>query len=110
MADITVQPAKRVANDLTLSDPTNSTGDKFVNTGREMLVVINSSVSSINVTITTPATVDGLAITDKVIAVGAGKTALLGSFPRSTYNDGDNKVSFVCSAVADVKVAVIRER
>lgn len=108
MALLTPQLSKRVANDLTMSAATASTGDTFANSGREMVLIVNGSGSPINVTIPTPATVDGdLPVADKVIAVGAGKHALLGPFARSTYNDGDGLVKFTCSSVTTVTVAVI---
>lgn len=110
MADLTVQSSARVANDLVMSAPTVTTGDKFINTGNEMIMVNNASGAPINVTVPTPGTVDGLAIADKVVAVGAGKIGLLGPFARSTYSDpaDSQKLTFICSAVATVTVAVIK--
>lgn len=108
MALLTAQTSLRAANDLTFVSATATTGDTFSNTGKEMILVNNGSGGSINVTITTPATVDGLAVADKVIAVGNTKVACLGPFPKGIYDDNDDLVTFVCSSVSSVTVAVIR--
>ena len=111
MADLTVQESARAANDLTFAAATVTTGDKWVNTGREMLLVKNDSGGSVNVTIQTPAVNDGdLAISDRVIAVGAGEIALLGPFERGLYsNPADSyKATVICSSVTDVTLAVIK--
>lgn len=107
MAELTVQPSARVANDLTLSNASGG-GDKFANTGVEMLLVQNGSGGSINVTVATPQTVDGNAVADKVIAVADGKTALLGPFSKATYNDTDGFVNVTYSGTSSVKVAAIK--
>jgi hypothetical protein len=108
MADLTVQSSSRSANDLAWSAPTAGTGDTFTNTGREAILVNNNVDEPVTVTIETPATVDGLAITDRIIVVGEGKIALLGPFPRATYNNNEGKLKITCSAVVAVTLAVIR--
>lgn len=108
MADLTVQSSSRTANDLAWAAPTVGTGDTFLNTGREAILVNNAIDAPLTVTIETPATVDGLAITDRVVAVGAEKIALLGPFPRATYNNTEGKLKITCSAVASVTLAVIK--
>lgn len=50
-----------------------------------ILVVKNGSGSSINVTVETPETRAGLAVTDQVVAVAAGATEYIGNFPASTF-------------------------
>ncbi len=61
-------------------------GNMWKNTGKEYIQVINASGSSINVTVTTPATVVGLAIEDKVVAVAAGVEKKLGPYEPGYFN------------------------
>lgn len=61
----------------------------FVNNGRTILQVRNTVGTSRVVTIETPGTVDGLAVAERTVTVGAGKTAYIGPFPRSIYNGND---------------------
>jgi len=108
MADLPVQLSSRSANDLSWAAPTPGTGDTFTNTGREAILVNNGGDSNLNVTIETPASVDGLAIADRIITVGPTSIALLGPFPRATYSDSEGKVNLVCSLVENVSLAVIK--
>jgi hypothetical protein len=94
--------------DLTMVAPTAGTGDTWVNTGAEMLVVNNASGSPINVTIPLTPTPDGLAVTSRVVAVAAGKIELIGDFPPGQYNDATGVVKATCSAVATVTIGVFK--
>jgi hypothetical protein len=107
MATLSVQNAARSANDLTLSTATDG-GDDFVSTGVEKLLVVSSSASTVTMTVPVTQTVDGEAVDDKTIDIGAGETALLGPWPRNIYGDSENKVSFSFGGdYADIDVAVI---
>jgi len=107
MATLTKQAAARAANDLTFTTSSDA-GDDFVTTGKEALLVVNSGVGAITLTVTTTKTVDGEAVDDKSISVAAGETALLGPWPNAVYGDGDNKVSIDAGAdYADVDYALI---
>lgn len=87
----------------------NVDGHSVPNTGREAIHVKNGSVSSINVTLITPGTVDGQAIGDRVVAVPAGGERFLGPFPGTVYNQpGTSDVHVDFSAVTSVTVAAIR--
>lgn len=86
-------------------------GDSFVNTGTELVVFKNASVGSITVTLVTPATVDGLAVADRTVAVGAGETRLVGPFPPGIYNDtlvSGGSVNMTYSGVTTFTVTVIK--
>lgn len=83
-------------------------GAKFANDGRMFVDVVNDSASSINVTAQTPVTVDGLAVTDLVVAVSAGESRKIGPFPPNIYNQSDGMVYLDYSAVTDVTVALMR--
>ena len=87
-----------------------STSDtyKFRNDGKTRLLVEKSGAGACTLTMVTPATVRGLAVSDKTatIAASTGDVAL-GPFPPSLYNDenGDMTVSF--SEITGITAAVI---
>ena len=82
--------------------------DKFLNTGREALIVINGSGSSINVTFTPGGTPGGLALAPVVVAVGAGVTKIIGPFNPSYWNDSSGFVNYAFSATTTITEAVIQ--
>lgn len=91
----------------------NVDGNMFDNSGKEVLMVINGSGVSVNVTIQTQQTINGLAVADRVVAVGAGVTKFMGSFqPLILWNVvggvDNNKAYIDYSAVTTVTVAVYR--
>lgn len=58
----------------------------MVNTGVEFLQVRNSGGAEYDVTLITPGTVDGQAVADRVVAIPAGETHLIGPFPEAVYD------------------------
>jgi hypothetical protein len=80
-------------------------GDTFTNTGAETLHVFNGDASPITVTLTTTATVDGLAVADRAVTVAAGARLAIGPFKRLEYGA---TVSVAYSAVTSVTVAVLK--
>ena len=59
----------------------------FIDGGKAcLLLVTNGGVGSINVTIQTPRTVNGLAVADQVVAVANGSTKVIGPFDPATYD------------------------
>lgn len=84
-------------------------GDK-VSPGTRLLV-INGGGSSINLTIATPLTVDGLALADRVIAVPNGTfpaNAKVIDVPSSLYQDpSDGLCNLSWSATTSVTFAVL---
>jgi len=74
---------------------------------RMFLHVKNGDSGSHTVTVATPNTVDGLAVTDLSVAVPAGEDRFIGPFPAPVYNSsGQISVSF--DAVTSVTIAAIR--
>lgn len=63
----------------------SAAGNSIDGTGDVFLGVVNGGGGSINVTVKTPATVDGLAVADQVVAVANGATKWIGPFPARTY-------------------------
>lgn len=85
-----------------------ASGDVFQNTGDQYVEVVNAGVSSTTVTVTTPATVGGLAIADATATVGAGTRKKLGPFPPAIFNDANGQVSVACSPTTDVTIGVFK--
>jgi hypothetical protein len=82
---LSVTPLSRNGITDTLS-AANTDGHTIVNTADNMWIeVLNGSGGSINVTIETIQTIDGLAVADRVVAVGAGVRKKIGPFPRTNY-------------------------
>jgi hypothetical protein len=79
--------------------------DTFTNTGAEVILISNGSGGSINVTITTSATVDSQAVGDRVVAVGNTVTKAIGPFPRYVYG---TTVTVTCSATSSVTMKVLK--
>lgn len=83
-------------------------GDSFPNTGDQFLHVKNGGVGDVTVTLTTPATVEGVAIADPTVVVTAGEDRMIGPFPPSIFNDGNGRVAVGYSGVTSVTVAAIK--
>lgn len=76
--------------------------------GDVILRVINGGAEATNVTVVTPGEVGGNAIADKVVAVAAGKTRLIGPFDPAVYNDGKGNLAVQLSKVTSVKLEVTK--
>jgi hypothetical protein len=72
------------------------------------LHVKNGSASSINVTVVTPATVEGLAVADLVVAVPNGGERMIGPFSNRPFNQTDGTIHVDFSAVTTVTVAAFK--
>jgi hypothetical protein len=85
MARVDVTTQTIVASGLTplLTAPTVD-GD-VIDSGNVAVMVTNGSGVSINVTAQTPAQQAGLDVSERIVAVPAGATKLIGPFPRGTY-------------------------
>lgn len=85
-----------------------SAADKFTNTGKELLVVVNTDVGSHTVTVATPYTLDGKAVGPRTIVVAAGAYVCAGPFPPLLHNDGSGFVNLTYSDVTGMKVCPIK--
>ena len=83
-------------------------GDDFLNTGKEWFEVNNGGGGSITVTFATPATVEGVAIDNPAIAVGAGVRKKIGPFAPGLFNDSNGKVQVTYSGVTTVTVGAFK--
>lgn len=86
-------------------------GHMFTVTGKEVLILENTTAGSVNVTLVTPATVDGLAVADRVVAVPATSRRVVGKLAKSTYArasdaDPDPNKCYVDFGTVDAGVTV----
>lgn len=89
----------------TAADGTN--GNTYVLVPHRLLHVKNGSASAITVTITTPLTVNGLAVADRTISIAAGADQFISLNTSSAYMQPDGTAWVDYSAAASVTVAVI---
>jgi hypothetical protein len=83
-------------------------GVSFTNSGREMLLLSNDTGGAVQVTVQTPAEVDGdLVIGERTFTIGDGEIATIGPFRRSLYNQSDGSV-YVDFDGDGVEAAVVR--
>jgi hypothetical protein len=106
MAVLTVQEISRAGLSPSYS-AANAGGDEAPNDEITFLHVKNGSGGSIDVTIQTPGTVDGLAITDRTVAVPASEERMIGPFPSSVYS---STLTISYSGVTSLTIAAIRLR
>ena len=107
MARTAVTPQNVTSAGVVLAtEPANVDGNS-IKTGT-LFQVTNGSAASINVTVVTPGLIDGdLAIPDRVIAVAAAATRLIGRL-GPVYHQSDGTVHINYSAVTSVTVAAIQ--
>ena len=84
----------------------SGTGDQFLvpNNGRTFLHVKNGA-TDVTVTIRTPQEIDGLAVTDRAVAVSANSEEFMGPFPVAIYG---SPFQFAVSSVSNVEIAALR--
>jgi len=89
MADVTVAPSVPGASGAAVSFMSLNASDDFkiANNGKLMIWIKETAASTANVTVVTPLTVGGLAVTDQVIALTANQEKAAGPFPRNLYGD-----------------------
>ena len=87
---LAVQEVVRTGLNPTFGAADETDGHVFANINQNvMLVVKNANTASLDVTITTPGTVDAHAIPDLVVAVPAGEERWIGPFPKAVYETTD---------------------
>jgi len=107
---ITVQTTSRDGLTASYISGDSVNGHEFANYGQDVILIINNGGGSgINATFITPNTVDGNAIADKTVAVGAGVEMFIGPFRNSVYGSAANKttVYFDLDSATSVTVAAI---
>lgn len=85
-----------------------ASGDTFSPGDHVFLHIKNTGASSV-ATITTPGTVDGLAITDLAVTVPATTgDRMIGPLPARTFAGTDSQATVTCSPTTGVTIAVVK--
>lgn len=111
---IALQTTSRQGLQLTTQAAASGDGNAFDNSNQDVLLFVNNGGGgSINVSVDTPESYDGIAIPAQVIAVPAGQARYIGPFPsRYSQVDTDNNlgraVKVTYSGVTSVTVACIK--
>ncbi len=87
-------------------DATND--HEFVNDGKTFVHVKNGGGAPIDVVFQTPGSVDGLAVADRTVSVGAGAEKMIGPFPTTTYNQSGGKVYLDLTVDTTVTLAAFK--
>jgi len=112
MGDVTITP--QTVTDAGLTEPTQTslaTGNTYQvpNDGNVLLYFEKTGAGDATITITTPKTVNGLAVSDRTITVSAttGRDAV-GPFPPDVYNSTADEVEFTTDEDTDLTVIALR--
>ena len=86
-----------------------ASSQEFVNDGRTFIHIKNASGAPITATLTTAGTVQGHAIADTIVTVGATTgEQMAGPFDRSLYNAADGNIDITWSATSSVTIGVFK--
>lgn len=106
MSDVvmTVQAGSRTGVDLTTNKATVVIANNYYmpNDGNTRLYVKNGTGTTCVVTIDTPGTVDGNAISNPTVSIATAKEFLIGPFPKSIYDDASGRVKFNFDQTVDI--------
>lgn len=92
-----------------LSSPDGTNGNKFLSNGKTALRVQNAGGAPITVTVETPVTVGGLAVSDLTVSVAATTgDVLIGPFGPEFLQPGTQDVFVSFSGTTSVKVDVVK--
>lgn len=83
-------------------------GDIFAAADGQLLVLKNTSAAAINVTLVTPAELDGLAVADIVVSIPATNGERYVRVPARLVRDANGDAALTYSAVAGLTVAVVQ--
>lgn len=108
MADLATQTIDRAGKTPTYSSAAGG-GDKFIPDKDVFIHVKNGSGGAITVTVATPGDVDGEAIADRAVSVGATSEKMIGPFPKQLFaNPADSgKAAITYSGVTSLTIAVL---
>lgn len=93
--ELSVETTVRTGLEPTYSAVDAANGNSFDNAGENVVLIVkNGSGGDLTVTISTPGTVDGVALTDKAVVVTTAEERVIGPFPNSLYGqvDADNSI------------------
>lgn len=108
---VTIQQVVNSGLSQTYTSTGLSTGDTytFSNDGRIFIHIKKTGAADCTLTITTQATLNGFAVTDRTVTVVATTgDMMVGPFPASVFNDASDLVSFTVSETAGLSFAVLK--
>lgn len=108
--NVTVQQIARAGLTLSYSAASASDNYKVPNDGRRTFLHFKKSgAGDATITITTPGTVDGLAVADRTVTVPASTgDVMVGPFPAAAYNDADGEIEFVTDEDTGLTFAALK--
>lgn len=109
MAVLSVNNSGRNSPFKPTATPTATTGDTFLNTGNEMVVIYNGTGGSMTVTMDVQYSKDGQTLPDSTASLGIGELGIFGPFPTNIYNDTGGFVKVTCSAVTSSLIGVFQK-
>ena len=86
---LTVQPIVRTGLEAVFAAGDAANNHSFDNSGEDVILHIKNGATVCNVSIITPNTIDGLALADRSVAVGAVTERIIGPFPNAVYGTID---------------------
>lgn len=111
MGTVTAQVAQRTTPQGVTFTAIGADGQKFKNTGKEIVIISRTAAATGNVTIHTNKTKDGVVLPDLVFALAAGNVTrqfkFCGPFPRDRYNQSGGFLEITSSEATDT-VAVLQ--
>lgn len=107
MAVITPQTAAVAGTVLTMSSASGGGDTLTLDPSATLRLLVVTGGTSTTVTLTTPGTVNGLAIADNAVAITTNKTVVI-DLPYSLYADSNGQCAVAWSATTSVTFALIR--
>jgi len=103
-------PTTGVCLDTTYTAATATDGDSVAIDKDERVIVFvkNEAVAPINVTFSTPGTVNGVAITEHVVAVANGTTKVFSNFDVPTFQQSNGTLYIDYSSATTISVAAFK--
>jgi hypothetical protein len=105
---LTVQQINRNPLTPTYSSANGSGGNSIPNNDGQIFVIVKTVGTGCVVTVSTPGTVDGLAIADKTYTLGTNAERHIGPFPPNVYNQADGSVYLDFDSVTSVTLSAER--
>lgn len=84
--DLTTEVITDTGNTNPTFDALHADGQMFVNSGEEFIIVKNGNAGTVVITITTPQTVNGLAVAERTVSILTMEDGYIGRFSKNLYD------------------------
>jgi|TARA_R100000084_G_C4636239_1_gene141152 hypothetical protein len=115
MAEITAQNKAESGVTLTFTSASSAaTGDKWSNSGNELLLIKASGEGTVTITVTAQTTnasneqYGTLTKANATDSISNGEIIMMGPFPTQAYNDSDGYAHVTTSSYSGISIAVIQ--